>query len=48
VVLHFANGGAIRLEVECIEAELKDLGAVWRAKSRPQHPDDDKSPTQDK
>ena len=48
VILQFANGGAIRLEVECIEAELKDLGAVWRAKSRPQHPDDDKSPTQDK
>jgi hypothetical protein len=48
VVLHFANGGAIRLEVECIEAELKDLGAVWRAKSRPQHLDDDTSPTQDK
>ena len=44
VVLQFANGGAIRLVVECIEAELKDLGAVWRAKSRPQHPDDDKSP----
>lgn len=48
VVLHFANGGAIRLGVECIEAELKDLGAVWRAKSMPQHPGDDKTPTQDK
>jgi hypothetical protein len=47
VILQFANGGAIRLEVECIEAELKDLGAVWRAKSRPLHPDDDKSPAQD-
>jgi hypothetical protein len=48
VILQFANGGAIRLEVEYIEAELKDLGVVWRAKSKPQHPDDDKSPTQDK
>jgi hypothetical protein len=47
VILQFANGGAIRLEVECIEAELKDLGAVWRAKSRPKHPDDGKPPTRD-
>ena len=44
VILQFANGGAICLEVECIEAELKDLGVVWRAKSKPQHPDDDMSP----
>ena len=41
VMLHFAGGGAIRLEVECIEAELKDLGPVWRARSMPQHPGDD-------
>ena len=41
VTLHFADGGAIRLHVECIEAELKDLGPVWQAKSKPQHPDDD-------
>lgn len=40
VTLHFANGGAIRLHVECIEAELKDLGPVWQAKSKPRHPDD--------
>lgn len=48
IVLHFADGAAIRLEVECIEVELKDLGAVWRAKSMPQHPDDDSAPTQEK
>ena len=41
VMLLFADGGAIRLQVEVIEAELKDLGPVWQAKSRPQHPDDD-------
>lgn len=41
VTLHFAEGAAIRLHVECIEAELKDLGPVWQAKSKPQHPDDD-------
>ena len=40
VMLLFADGGAIRLRVEVIEAELKDLGPVWQAKSRPQHPDD--------
>lgn len=40
VILHFSEGGAIRLRVECIEAELKDLGATWQATSKPQHPDD--------
>lgn len=39
VTLRFADGGAIRLHVECIEAELRDLGPVWEAKSKPQHPD---------
>lgn len=37
VTLHFAGGAAIRLEVECIEAELRDLGAVWSARSIPDH-----------
>jgi hypothetical protein len=41
VILEFADGGAIRLNVECIEAELRDLGPAWEAKSKPQHPDDD-------
>lgn len=41
VTLQFADGAAIRLGVECIEAELKDLGPAWQAKSRPQHPDDE-------
>jgi hypothetical protein len=39
VTLHFAGGGAIRLEVECIEAELKDLGPVWSSVSMPRHPE---------
>jgi hypothetical protein len=39
VTLQFADGGAIRLHVECIEAELRDLGPVWQAKSKPQHPE---------
>lgn len=40
VTLVFSGNAAVRLEVECIEAELKDLGPVWRARSRPEHPDD--------
>jgi Protein of unknown function (DUF2948) len=40
ITLHFSEGRAIRLRVECIEAELKDLGPVWQASSRPEHPDD--------
>lgn len=39
VLLQFAAGGAIRLNVECIEAELRDLGPAWQAKSMPQHPE---------
>ncbi len=37
VSLTFAGGGAVRLEVECIEAQLTDLGAAWAAKSAPAH-----------
>lgn len=37
VTLTFAGGGAIRLTVECIESELKDLGAAWTAKRKPEH-----------
>ena len=37
VTLYFSGGGAVRLEVECLEAELKDLGPAWRAGAKPQH-----------
>lgn len=37
VTLSFSGGGAIRLTVECIEGELKDLGAAWSAKRKPEH-----------
>lgn len=37
VTLTFSGGAAIRLSVECVEAELKDLGAVWAAKRTPRH-----------
>lgn len=35
--LVFSGGGAIRLDVECIEARLGDLGAAWETSSRPHH-----------
>ncbi len=37
VTLLFAGGAALRLDVECIEAELRDLGGAWRAGSVPKH-----------
>lgn len=37
VELVFSGGGTIRLEVECIEAQLTDLGASWATKSAPEH-----------
>ena len=37
IVLTFSGGGAIRLEVECIEAELRDLGPAWAAARQPEH-----------
>ncbi len=37
VSLIFAGDAALRLEVECIEAELRDLDAVWLTPSRPNH-----------
>lgn len=38
VTLFFSGGGALRLEVECLEAELADLGPVWTASRCPDHP----------
>jgi hypothetical protein len=45
LTLSFAGGGAIRLAVEYIEAELRDLGAAWRAQRMPEHAGDDPSTT---
>lgn len=39
VTLHFSEGAAIRLSVECVEAQMKDLGPVWEAAATPGHPD---------
>ena len=37
VLLTFSGGGAIRLEVECLEAELADLGEAYAAVICPDH-----------
>lgn len=37
ILLTFAGGGTVRLEVECLEARLRDLGGVWAAKAQPRH-----------
>jgi Protein of unknown function (DUF2948) len=39
ITLIFCGGGAIRLQVEFIEAELRDLGPVWKTRVKPEHPD---------
>jgi len=37
VTMTFSGGGVIRLEIECLEAELADLGEVFVADGCPNH-----------
>jgi hypothetical protein len=37
VTLTFSGGAALRLEVECLEAELADLGPSWTTECCPGH-----------
>jgi Protein of unknown function (DUF2948) len=37
VTLVFSGGAELRLEVECLEAELADLGPSWVTTARPVH-----------
>jgi hypothetical protein len=37
VTLTFSGGGTLRLEVECLEAEIVDLGLAWAAAACPDH-----------
>lgn len=37
VLLTFAGGRLIKLDVECLEAEMRDLSAGWPVKNRPRH-----------
>ena len=40
VTLTFSGGAVLRLDVECLEAELVDLGPYWPAAERPVHAED--------
>jgi hypothetical protein len=37
LTLVFSGGGQIKLDVECIEAQMSDLGPVWETNNRPEH-----------
>ncbi|MDO8875314.1 MAG: DUF2948 family protein [Pseudolabrys sp.] len=43
VSLIFSGGAVLRLDVECLEAELVDLGPVWTATKCPDHAGADKA-----
>jgi hypothetical protein len=40
VTLFFSGGAVLRLEVECLEAELADLGPTWTTVAAPPHAED--------
>ncbi|MGE0409243.1 MAG: DUF2948 family protein [Amphiplicatus sp.] len=37
IYLDFSGGGVIRLDVEAVNAEMRDLSGPWRAHSKPAH-----------
>jgi hypothetical protein len=37
IELLLAGGGAFRLTVECVDAELSDLTGPWEARAKPDH-----------
>lgn len=37
IILDFAGGGAVRLEVESVNAFLSDLSDPWRTRAKPEH-----------
>ena len=39
MTLTFAGGGALKLDVECLDAWLNDVSAPWSTKLRPGHDD---------
>lgn len=45
VTLMCSDGAALRLEVECLECELVDLGPVWTETCRPTHAEADDART---
>lgn len=41
VDLEFSGGASIRLEVECLDATMRDISEPWRTKNLPNHEDTD-------
>jgi hypothetical protein len=41
VVLTFSGGAGVRLTVECLEAQMRDIGPRWPCKGKPGHPADE-------
>lgn len=41
VTFTFSGGGTIRLEVECVEAQMRDLGMRWKTRRKPGHVNDE-------
>ncbi len=39
IVLDFAGGGAVRLEVESVNAYVSDMSEPWRTRAKPEHKD---------
>lgn len=37
VLLTFSGGGVVRLDVECLDAQLRDISSPWKATARPEH-----------
>jgi len=40
IVFTFSGGGALRLEVDCVDLVMADVSAPWTATARPGHSDD--------
>jgi Protein of unknown function (DUF2948) len=45
ITLTFSGGAAVRLEVECLEGELRDIGPREKVSACPGHALDDEAPT---
>ena len=45
VDLVFSGGAAVRLEVECLEGQLRDLGPRWQTTRQPGHAGDSETQT---
>lgn len=47
ITLVFSGDVIIQLQVECVEAELRDLGPAWKTRHKPDHPDDEPAGSED-